>query len=557
MHRHPIHLEIQRHRSAPVGILRSTFRDPADGKIKHEQHGRITGQSLDTLLLIQAAFRGNVVRKDSPDAFRILDSKEFGASAALLALAKDIGLDRALYSKPSEPWVQDSLAMIVGRILFAGSKLALAHQWKNSALWELCGTNGAVDVDSHCYEPMDRLLERQQAVQKTLAKKHLTNGCLVLYDITSTYFEGEYADSEIVQFGYNRDGKRGHEQVVIGLLTSADGCPVAVEVFPGNKQDAATVEGKIRELREQYGVKELVLVGDRGMITASNERKLSALPESESIKIISALTHRQMVELLEKTGHQPELFDDKKIIEITDPEKPAHRYCLCRNPHSAERETTTRNALLERTERELRKLSERKKQAAAERLGAQVGKLLARTKMGKYLTWSVEEGRLKWTRNQSVIEAAQALDGCYVIKTTVSAEAMEKDEIVARYKSLAQVEQAFRNMKSVSLKMRPVHHKKDERIRAHVFICMLAYYLQWHMEQRLEALFTEQAEQIASGEKERKEREWTVQSVLDRLKAIRVNDLSVSGATFRQITELGADQQRIVELLKIKLPKRM
>lgn len=557
MHRHPIHLEIQRHRASPVGILRSTFRDPLDGKIKHQQHGRITGVPLVTLLNVQAALRGDVVRKDSPDAFHILASKEFGASAALLALAKDIGLDSALYSKPGEDWVQDSLAMILGRILFAGSKLALAHQWKNSALWELCGTPGPVDVDAHCYEPMDRLLERQPAIQKTLTKKHLTNGCLVLYDITSTYFEGEYAESELVQFGYNRDGKRGHEQVVIGLLTSADGCPVAVEVFPGNKQDAATVEGKIKELREQYGVKELVLVGDRGMITASNERKLSALPESESIKIISALTHRQMVQLLGKTHHQPELFDDKNIIEITDPDAPGHRYCLCRNPRSAERETTTRNQLLERTERELRKLSERKKQAAAERLGAQVGKLLARTKMGKYLTWSVESGRLKWERNQGAIDAAQALDGCYVIKTTVSAEAMSKDEVVARYKSLSQVEQAFRNMKSVSLKMRPVHHKKDDRIRAHVFICMLAYYLQWHFERRLKPLFAEQAEQIESGEKERKEREWTVQSVIESLKTIRHNELSVSGAKFQQITALGADQQKIVDLLKIKLPTRM
>ena len=557
MHRHPIHLEIQRHRASPVGILRSTFRDPLDGKIKHQQHGRITGVPLVTLLNVQAALRGDVVRKDSPEAFHILASREFGASAALLALAKDIGLDSALYSKPSEPWVKDSLAMIVGRILFAGSKLALAHQWKNSVLWELCGTPGAVDVDAHCYEPMDRLLERQPAIQKTLAKKHLTNGCLVLYDITSTYFEGEYAESDLVQFGYNRDGKRGHEQVVIGLLTSADGCPVAVEVFPGNKQDAATVEGKIKELREQYGVKELVLVGDRGMITASNERKLSALPESENIKIISALTHRQMVQLLEKTGHQPELFDDRNIIEITDPEAPMHRYCLCRNPHSAERETTTRNQLLERTERELRKLSERKKQATAERLGAQVGKLLARTKMGKYVTWNVEGGRLKWHRNQSAIDAAQALDGCYVIKTTVSAEVMNKDEVVARYKSLSQVEQAFRNMKSVSLKMRPVHHKKDERIRAHVFICMLAYYLQWHFEQRLEPLFAEQAEQIKSGEKERKEREWTVQSVLESLKNIRHNEMSVSGAKFHQITALGAEQQRIVDLLRIKLPPRL
>jgi hypothetical protein len=415
MSRPPVHLEIQRHRKNPVGILRSTFRDPADGKIKHQQHGRITDVPLLTLIHVQAALRGEVVLKDDPDAFRIIGSKEFGASATLLALAADIGLDTALYSRTTLPWVRDTLAMIVGRILYQGSKLALSHQWKNSALWELSGTEGPVDVDLHCYKPMDDLLKRQPAIQKTLARKHLINGCLVLYDITSTYFEGGYEGSDLVQFGYNRDGKRGHEQVVIGLLTSADGCPVAVEVFPGNTQDAATVEGKVKELREQYGVKELVLVGDRGMITASNEKKLAALPETEGLRIISALTHRQMVDLLAKTGHQPELFDDKNIIEIADPEAPGRRYCLCRNPHSAKRETDTRNALIERTRKALDALVARKKPLKPEALGARVGKLLAKTKMGKHITWSVAEGRLQWAVDEATVAAAQALDGCYVI----------------------------------------------------------------------------------------------------------------------------------------------
>ena len=556
MKRPPIHLEIQRHRSNPVGLLRSTFRD-SDGKIKHRQHGRLTGASLLALLNVQAALRGEVIRKDHPEAFKILTSKEWGASAALLALAKDIGLDTALYSKSNLPWVRDTLAMIIGRILYQGSKLSLSHQWKHTALWELCGTEGPIDVDAHCYEPMDRLLERQASIQKTLAKKHLSHGCLVLYDITSPYFEGEYEASELVQFGYNRDGKRGHEQVVIGLLTSADGCPVAVEVFPGNTQDAATVEGKVKELREQYGVKELVLVGDRGMITASNEEKLAALPGNEGLKIISALTHREMVDLLARTKHEPELFDDRNIIEITDPEEPGRRYCLCRNPHSAARETATRKALIERTRQGLKALVVRKKALKAEVIGARVGKLLAKTKMGKYMIWRVVEGRLEWSLNQSAVEAAQALDGCYIIKTTVSGEAMNKDEVVARYKGLSQVEQAFRNMKSVSLEMRPVHHKKDARIRAHVFICLLAYYLLWHFMQRMKPLYAEQTEQLKRGSKRSKDRTWTVQSVLESLKSIRRNEVSVGGAQLQQISEPSADQRRVLDLLKVKLPPGM
>ena len=553
MNRHPVHLEIQRHRANPVGVLRSTFRDPVSGKMRHQQHGRIANVPLATLLNVQAALRGEVVRRDSPEAFKILRSREFGGSAALLALAKDIGLDTALYSKPAEPWVRDVLAMIVGRILYQGSKLALTQQWNLSSLWDLCGTVGPVDVDKHCYEPMDRLLERQQAIQKSLAKKHLSNGCLVLYDITSTYFEGEYAESELVQFGYNRDGKRGHEQVVIGLLTSAEGCPVAVEVFPGNTQDAATVEGKIKELRTQYGVSELVFVGDRGMVTASNEKKLAALPENAGLKIISALTHRQMVDLLAKTKHEPELFDDRNIVEISDPDEPGRRYCLCRNPHSAERETTTRNELIERTRKALDQLVARKKPAKAEALGAQVGKLLSQTKMGKYITWAVQAGRLEWSLNAAAVAAAQALDGCYVIKTTVSAEAMDKNEVVARYKSLSQVEQAFRNMKSVSLEMRPVHHKKDDRIRAHVLLCMLAYHLQWHLVNRLKPLFEHQDTKLEHG-MEPKERTWTLQSVLDTLKSVRANDVSVGEVEFKQISEPSQEALKVLELLRVKLP---
>ena len=550
-----MHLEIQQHRLNPVGILRSSFRDPVDGKVRHTQHGRITGLSLDTLRLVQAALRDDVVHLADPSAFKIVGSKEFGACAALLALARDIGLDTAIYSKPKEDWVQDTLAMIIGRIVYQGSKLSLSHQWKFSALWELCGTQGPVDVDTHCYEAMDRLLERQPGIQKTLAKQHLANGCLVLYDITSSYFEGEYEHSTLVQFGYNRDGKRGHEQVVIGLLTSAEGCPVAVEVFPGNTQDASTVEAKVREIQKQYGVKELVFIGDRGMITASNEAKLMALPEHESIKIISALTHREMVDLLVRTSHEPELFDDRNIVEITDPSTPEHRYCLCRNPHSALRETTTRNALLARTRNELDKIVARKKIAVEAVLGARVGKILAKTKMGKYLKWSVKAGRLEWSVDEAAVEAAQAIDGCYVIKTTVSAKAMDKDQIVERYKSLGQIEQAFRNMKKVSLEMRPMHHKRDDRIRAHVFLCMLAYYLQWHLWQRLKPLFAEQAKQISAGEKENKDRDWTLVTVLSSLKSIQRNEVEVAGAKFYQITEPSPETQRIIDLLKISLPK--
>lgn len=221
--------------------------------------------------MLQCAFREEVVAQGDPDALKILSSRELGASQMLLALAKDLGLHRILYSRP-EPWVDCVLAMIIGRIVFQGSKLGLCNQSKNTVLWELCGIEGKPVVEKQCYLPMDRLLERQKAIQKTLAKKHLSDGSMVLYDITSSYFEGEYTESDLVSFGYNRDGKKGHEQVVIGLITNAEGCPVGCEVFKGNTNDATTVMQKIDELRSDYGLKEFIFVGDRGMVCTGGLR---------------------------------------------------------------------------------------------------------------------------------------------------------------------------------------------------------------------------------------------------------------------------------------------
>ena len=353
--------------------------------------------------------------KSDPQALRLTASLEYGASAALLRLAKDIGLDIALYSRPHEPWVRDCLAMIVGRLVYQGSKLSLSQSTAYSALWSLCGIEGPIDVNEHCYAPMDRLLERQHAIEKHLVAKHLANGTLVLYDITSSYFEGEYADSDLVMFGHDRDHKDGHEQVVIGLITNAEGCPVCVEVFPGNTQDASTVVEKVRELRTRHGIGDIVFVGDRGMITASNEVKLSAL------------THREIVQMLERSGNQPELFDQTKIVEITEPDDPSRRYCLCRNPQTANRETTTRRELLERTRQELQRIAatalksqQTKKPASDELIGARVGTVLAKTRMGKYIIWKMQPGGiLDWRLDEGKIASDQSLDGCYMIKTTV------------------------------------------------------------------------------------------------------------------------------------------
>lgn len=534
-----LHLEIQTHRKHAYGIIRSSFRE--GGRVKHTTHGRICGKSLAELKLLQAAFRGEVVPTDAPHSLRITGSKEYGASAAILGLARELGLDRAIYSR-REAWVQDVLAMIVGRVVYAGSKLALSNQWKNTALWELCGVNGAVDVDAHCYAPMDRLLGRQKAIEQTLAARHLKERRLVLYDITSSYFEGQYSESEIVLFGYNRDGKRGHEQMVVALVCNEDGCPVGVEVFPGNTQDASTVPDKIARIQQDYGVKEILFVGDRGMITQASAEKVKGI---EGLNLISALTHRQIVELLDRKVITPELFDERRIVEIIDPADTRRRYALCRNPQSAQRETETRQRLLDLTRAGLDKIAQAKRRSSAEKIGSRVGRVLQKYKMGKFVSWEIKDKRLHWHFNQGRIAAELLLDGCYVICADVKTEAMSAGELVTAYKKLRFVETAFRNLKTVQLEMRPVFHKTDDRIRAHVFLCMLAYHLQWHMKQRLQPLF--------DSDGKGKQRQWTFENVIQRLMAIRRATVSMAGAEFVQVTTPEPDQQRVLDLLGVKL----
>jgi hypothetical protein len=543
-----LHLEIQTSRKSPVGILRTSFRE--NGKMKHTQHGRITGCSLKQLKILQLAFREQVVPWDDPQAFKILHSREYGASYAILAVAKQLGLHQVLYSR-REPWVSSVLAMIVGRLVYAGSKLSLCNHSANTCLWELCGVEDPPDVESHCYAPMDKLLQRQAAIQKTLARRHLRGGHLVLYDITSIYFEGEYKASELVQFGYNRDKKKGREQIVVGLICNAQGCPVGVEVYAGNTKDETTVIDKVHEIKSTYGIEKIIFVGDRGMITQST---IEALKDEEDLHMIGALTHGEMRTLLQKKVIELDLFDERNIHEITDPANPSRRYCLCRNPITAQRESDTRQRLLALTATSLEKIAAYQRKTTVEKLGARVGKVLAKYKMGKFIRWSVEadpanpssrKHRLLWSIDTAKVAQEKSFDGCYIISTDVGQEQMNTVEVVNAYKSLTFVERAFRNLKTVQLEIRPVYHKTDDRIRSHVFLCMLAYYLQWHMQQRLAPLFKADAD----GERRR----WTFRGVIDCLAQITRNRVTVNGAEFYQNSTPTQEQQQILSLLEVEM----
>lgn len=536
MTNHKIHLDIQKHRKNPVGVFCSTYRDET-GKIKHIYHSRLTGQSLETLKLIQAALQGNAVLKSD---IIVTDSKEYGASYVCRALAKETGLDKAIYSRTNEQWVKDSLAMIIGRLVYAGSKLSLSHCTDYSALWEICGISDAeIDARKHCYESMDKLLKRQEEIQKTLAKKHLSDGTLVLYDITSSYFEGEYAESELVKYGYNRDKKRGHEQVVISLLCNKDGCPVAVEVFPGNTKDETTVLDKITEIKEKYGIKNVVFVGDRGMVTSAQYEKI----DHDTVKVISALTHNNIRKLCEDEVIQLSLFDEKNIVEITDGNI---RYCLCKNPVIGEKETITRKILLQKTADELDKIinSTRKTKLSKE---VRIGKIIAKYNMAKFVIITGGGDDVKWAFGETKIKEEQALDGCYIIYTDVDEAVMTACEVVDNYKSLIKVEQAFRKLKTTRLEIRPVFHHKDERIKAHVFICMLAYYLMWHLNQRLKPI-------VESSGNTGKNHKYTFDSIMENFKSIRKQTLKICGTASTSVSAPTDAQLVLLDLIGLIIP---
>lgn len=543
------YLEIQTDRKNPVGVIRSSSY--VNGVCKKIQHGRIKGLSLNTLKLLRLSFREKTIAIDDPQSFKILESKEYGASFAALSMIKDIGLDQAIYSKPSVKWVQNTMAMIAGRLVYQGSKLSLANQYENSSLWEQVGITDRPNVRDDCYFALDELLSRQDLIQRKLAKKHLSDGHLVLYDITSSYLEGEYKDSELVKYGYNRDKKKGHEQIVIGLLCSKDGCPVAVEIYPGNTKDETTVIDQVRKIKDKYGIKKVIFVGDRGMVTKTNIEKLK---DEKDLFTISALTRPEIVNLLDRKVIQTSLFDDKKIHEVIDPDNLSKRYCLCRNPFSADRDRVTHERLLELTQEALTKIQEYKRKSTIELLGARIGKVLEKYKMGKYISWGIEADKenisslnhkIIWELKEDKIKEAQSLYGCYIISTDVKEEELSTNEVVASYKKLELVEQAFRNLKTVQLEMRPIYHKRDDRIKAHIFLCMLAYYVQWHMQSRLKPLF--------DNDKKGENRRWTFANVVETLKQITRNKTSSQGIEFYQNSTPTKSQQKILDYLAVKI----
>lgn len=469
-------------------LLRESFR--VDGKVRKRTITNLTDWPEHVVDGLQRLLRGESVAGNLEESFETTSTRPHGHVATILGTVEKLGLPRLLASRRSRE--RDLVvAMIVARILDPRSKLATARglgdETQLSTLSELLDIQNVREDD--LYAAMDWLRKRQDAIEKGLATKHLAEGCVVLYDLSSTYVEGRKCPLAVL--GHNRDGKRGKRQINFGLLCNADGCPVAVEVFKGNTGDPTTLKSQVTRLRERFGLERLVLVGDRGMITDARIRK--DLRGNEGLDWITCLRTGQIRQLVDQGSIQLRLFDELDLAEIQSPDYPGERLVACRNPLLATERARKRNELLDATEAELAKIAtatQRKKNRLVGKaeIGMRVGKVLGKYKVGKHFILKITETAFTFSRNTTKIEEEAALDGMYVVRTSVPTASLSADEAVATYKSLAHVERAFRCIKTMDLKVRPIHHFAPERVRAHVFLCMLAYYVEWHMRRALAPL---------------------------------------------------------------------
>jgi len=482
--------------SPPAILLRETYRQ--DGKVKKRTLLNLSDWPRERVEGLRTLLKGGVVVPPGTQPLQVIRTLPHGHVAAVLGVVGKIGLDRLLGPQGNRP--RDLvLAMIVSRIIAPLSKLAttkgLNPMTATTSLGQVLGL-GEVAYDE-LYQALDWLLARQPAIESALARRHLKGGTLVLYDVSSSYVEGRRCP--LAKRGYNRDGKKGKLQIVYGLLCAADGCPVAVEVFDGDTADPKTLAVQIDKLKGRFGLAHVVLVGDRGMITQARIRE-DMVPAN--LDWITALRAPDIKALAEDGKLQLTLFDERNMAVITSPDFPGERLIVCRNPELAAARTRKRNDLLDATQRDLAAIKQRveRKRAplhGADKIGIAVGAVIGRHKMAKHFQIKIADDRFAFCRNQAEIAAETARDGIYVIRTNLPADAMTDPQVVASYKSLSQVERAFRSIKTVDLEIRPIYHWLEDRVRAHVLLCMLAYHVEWHMHGALAPMLYEDDEKEA------------------------------------------------------------
>lgn len=425
------------------------------------------------------------------DVFSTEQTLAHGHVEVILGTIGRLGLDTMISAKRCSE--RDLVvAMIAERLIHPCSKLATTRHWHTTTLAEELGVAEANEDD--LYAALDWLLARKGRIEKKLAKRHLTNGCLVLYDVSSSYYEGRTCP--LAQYGHDRDGQKGLPIIVYGVMTDGEGRPVAVEIYPGNTADPTTVVDQVDKLRQRFELLRVVLVGDRGMLTQPQINKIKKHP---GLGWITALTSVAVGKLVKGGALQRSLFDEKNLAEITSPDYPGERLMACHNPLLEEERGRKRRELLEATDKGLSKITQEvarrtKKPLKEAEIALKVGRVLGRYKMGKHYTYKIEEGTFQWARNQESIQQETNLDGIYVLRTSESSEQLSAPETVRSYKALSQVERAFRCLKGIDLLVRPIRHRAENRVPAHIFLCMLAFYVEWHMRRALAPILFEDEE---------------------------------------------------------------
>ena len=477
--------------SPPAVLLRESYRGD-NGRTEKRTLANLSKLPGDVVAVLKSILKGGTLIGTGPEELQIERSLPHGHVAAALGMIRKIALDRLIVStakdKASQRYCDLVVAMMVDRLIAPRSKLGFVRAVdEETAATSLGAVLGLGKVkDREAYEALDWLLERQARIENGLARRHLEDGVLVLYDVSSSYFEGRHCP--LAQYGHSRDHRNNRPQIVYGLLCTRDGLPIAIEVFEGNTADPTTLRSQIDKLKSRFGIKRVVLVGDRGMITAARIRDDL---KSSSLDWITCLRAPQIQALAQGDGPlQLSLFDERDLAEISSPDFPGERLIVCCNRDLAAERTRKREALLVATERELARIQAQVRRKgsslrAAAEIGLAVGEVVNAKKMAKHFALDIREGHFSWTRKIDQIAAEAKLDGIYVIRTSMPAEELGTAHAVQAYKDLSRVERAFRSMKTVDLEIRPIRHWNANRVRAHVFLCMLAYHVEWHLRQKL------------------------------------------------------------------------
>lgn len=484
-----MHIDIVPNRNSPPAVLlRESYREGT--KVRKRTLANLSALSAEQVDAIRRTLRGERLVPIG-ELFEIVRSRHHGHVQAVRASMKQLGFESLVASRPSRE--RDLiLAMVIARILEPASKLATTRWWHTTTVPEAFGVADA-DEDE-LYAALDWLITRQEHIEKKLAARHLKKGGLVLYDLSSSYFEG--TTSPLAALGYNRDGKSGKLQVNYGLLTDPRGRPVAVSVFKGNTGDPKTLMPQVERLQKSFAIEQLVLVGDRGMIS---QKQINELKQREGIDWITALRTGAIRKLVDGGHIQLGLFDQRNLFEVTHPDFPGERLVACRNPQLARLRANKRQSLLQATSRELEKVRgmiSRGKIKGKDAIGVRVGKVVDKYKMSKHLILEIRDDAFDFHLDEDKVSAEAALDGLYVVRTSVPAQTLATDDVVRSYKMLSQVERAFRSLKTIDLQVRPIRHRLEDRVRAHIFLCMLAHYVVWHMiESWRELLFCDEDQQ--------------------------------------------------------------